>query len=300
MDVLSDVLAVMRLGTALVSQAELVPPWGLEIDPQAEAHVHVVQRGSCWLRTASELVQLGAGDVVLIRSGVGHALSDSPETPLAPHREVLADMPRRLVGNTKPTTVVFCAKYLLQTTGPHPLTTALPPLVHLLAREAERHTQLMRMVQLLQSETLDGGRGSELLVPRLVEGLLLLVMRAWLDAQPVAAGGWFEALRDPAIAKALACIHERPGYGWTVERLAKQAAQSRATFARRFTELIGEPPIAYLLRWRMCIASKLLHESTLSVEDVAARVGYETAAAFSKAFTRCHGCAPGRYRAGAG
>src|SRR5688500_7803941 len=98
MDVLADVLSVTRLGATVIAQAELVPPWGLEIDPIAEAHVHVVQRGRCWLRTTGnrQRIELGAGDVVLIRGGVGHSICDAPGTRAAPHREVLAAMPRRL------------------------------------------------------------------------------------------------------------------------------------------------------------------------------------------------------------
>jgi transcriptional regulator GlxA family with amidase domain len=151
-------------------------------------------------------------------------------------------------------------------------------------------------LQLLRGEATDAGSGSELVVPRLVDSLLVFIVRAWLEDQPVGAGGWFGALRDPAIAKALSLIHERPGAPWSVEGLARQVAQSRATFARRFTELVGEIPVAYLTRWRMCIAAKLLSESDAPLDKIASQIGYETAAAFSKAFRRSHGTAPGRFR----
>src|SRR5262245_43052957 len=118
MDVLSDVLSVTRMGSTVIAQAELVPPWGLEVDPIAEAHVHVVQRGSCWLRTSVERrpVRLDVGDVVLIRSGVGHSICDDPKTRPAPYKEVLEAMPRRLArlpsSRAHETTVALCAKYL--------------------------------------------------------------------------------------------------------------------------------------------------------------------------------------------
>ncbi len=303
MDVLADVLSVTRMGATVIAQAELVPPWGLEIDPIAEAHVHVVQRGTCWLRTSVERrhLRLGVGDVVLIRGGVGHSICDDPKTKPAPYQEVLAAMPRRLsrlpTTRAHETTVVLCAKYLFQHVGPHPLTSMLPPLIHLPAHEAERHVQLQLLLQLLRREALDAGSGTELVVPRLVDSLLVFVVRAWLDGQPVGAGGWFGALRDPAIAKALSLIHERPQSPWSVEGLARQVAQSRATFARRFSELVGETPVAYLTRWRMCLAAKLLSETELSLDEIASRVGYETAAALSKAFRRSHASAPGRFRA---
>jgi len=129
--------------------------------------------------------------------------------------------------------------------------------------------------------------------------MLVYVIRAWLDGQPVGACGWFGALRDPAVAKALSLLHARPQEPWTVAELAGHAAQSRATFARRFVELVGETPLAYLTRWRMCLASKLLAETELSLDAIAVRVGYESAAAFSKAFRRSSGGAPGQFRSAA-
>jgi AraC-like DNA-binding protein len=302
MDVLSDVLSVTRLGATVVAQTELVPPFGLRVDPMAEAVIHVVHRGTCWLRTTVHRrhVRLGAGDLVLIRGGVGHSICDDPRTKPAPHEEVLAAMPGRLAAlpesRAQETTLVLCAKYLFQQVGPHPLTALLPPLIHLRGRDAERYVQLQLVLQILRREAIDAGSGSELVVPRLVDSLLVFVVRAWLDAQPAGAGGWFGALRDPAIAKALALIHERPEDEWTVEGLAQRVGQSRATFARRFVELVGEAPVAYLTRWRMCLAAKLLRESAVSLDEIAARVGYETAAAFSKAFRRIYGCAPGGFR----
>jgi AraC-like DNA-binding protein len=241
--------------------------------------------------------------VVLIRGGVGHSICDDPKTRPAPHKDVLDAMPRRLArlpkSRTHETTVVLCAKYLFQHVGPHPLTSLLPPLIHLPAREAERHAQLQLLLQLLRHEAIAAGSGTELVVPRLVDSLLVYVIRAWLDGQPVGAGGWFGALRDPAIARALSLIHERPQSPWSVGGLARQVAQSRPTFARRFAELVGETPVAYLTRWRMCLAAKLLSETGLSLDEIASRVGYETAAAFSKAFRRSHVGPPGRFRSAA-
>jgi AraC-like DNA-binding protein len=301
-DVLADVLAVTRLGATVLAQAELVPPWGLEIDPLTEAAVHIVQRGTCWLRTKAQRqpIQLRAGDVVLIRAGVAHSIADDPRTKPLPYAEALAAMPRRLAAlpasRAHETTVVLCAKYLFQHLGPHPLISLLPPHIHLPAHEAERHVQLQLSLQLLRREAIDRASGAELVIPRLVDSLLVFVLRAWLDAQPIGAGGWFGALRDPAIARALGLIHERPEAAWTVDVLARRVGQSRATFARRFAELVGEPPVAYLTRWRMCLASKLLSDSELSIDEISSRVGYETAAAFSKAFRRSHRAPPGRFR----
>lgn len=302
MDVLADLLSVTRLGTTVIAQAELVPPWALEVDPKAEVHLHVVQRGNCWLRITGQRphIHLAAGDVVLIRSGVGHSISDDPKTKPLPYERVLEAMPRRLAALPKSrlrkTTVVLCAKYLFQHLGPHPLTAHLPAFIHLRAKEAKRHMQLQLLLQLLRREAVNVRSGSELVVPRLVDSLLVFVVRAWLDERPAGTGGWFGALRDPAIAKALSLMHERPQLRWSVEGLARRVAQSRATFARRFSERVGETPVAYLTRWRMRLAAKLLSESDASLDEIAARVGYETAAGLSKAFRRNYGKAPGRFR----
>jgi len=137
---------------------------GLEVDPIAEAHVHVVHRGACWLRTTVERrpIRLSSGDVVLIRGGIGHSICDDPKTKPAPYRAVLEAMPRRLASSptsrAHETTVVFCAKYLFHHVGPHPLTSLLPPLIQLPAHEAERHVHLQLLLQLLRHEALDWQR----------------------------------------------------------------------------------------------------------------------------------------------
>lgn len=303
MDALGEILAVARLGAAVVAQAELVAPWGLEIDPIAEAHLHVVQRGRCVLRLSGQrdFVALEAGDVVLIRGGVGHILCDDPKTRPETHTQVLARMPARVsalpAARRRETTVVLCAKYLFQQLAPHPLISLLPPLVHLPATQVAGHTQLSLLVQLLGSEVAAPGAGSQLVLPRLVDSLLVFVVRAFIDGQPLDASGWFAALRDPAIAKALSLMHAEPRTAWTVEGLSREVAQSRATFARRFAALVGEPPVAYLTRYRLCLASQLLAQTALSLDEIAARVGYDNASAFSRAFRRLYGDSPGRFRA---
>ncbi|HYP97626.1 MAG TPA: AraC family transcriptional regulator [Polyangiaceae bacterium] len=302
MDLLADVLTMTRVGATVVAHAELVPPWGLEIDPRAEAHVHVVLRGGCWLRLAGERrhIQLGAGDVVLLRGGVGHSICDDPKTKPAPHQEVLKAMPGRLAPLPKSraheTTLVLCAKYLFQEPEAHPFTALLPTFIHLPAKDTAQNMQLQLLLQLLNQEAKDAGTGTELVVPRLVDSLLVFVVRTWLLGQPLSAGGWFGAMRDPQVSKALGLMHGQPEVAWSLEELARQVGQSRATFARRFLELVGETPLAYLTRWRMCLATKLLSATPLSLEEIAPRVGYQTAAAFSRAFRRSLGTAPGHFR----
>ena len=126
--------------------------------------------------------------------------------------------------------------------------------------------------------------------------MLVFLLRAWIEGQPLGTAGWFGALRDKGVAQALRLIHERPAALWTVASLAAGASQSRATFARRFTRLVGEPPLAYVSRWRINLAAKALRETNRTVDEIGRAVGYESAPSFSQAFTRLIGQAPGRYR----
>jgi len=133
-------------------------------------------------------------------------------------------------------------------------------------------------------------------VPALIDMLLLYVLRAWLDEQPHGDSGWATALRDPAITTALRQIHRHPDKPWTVEDLAAVAGLSRAAFAKRFTTIIGQPPLGYLTWWRMTTAARMLRETGAPLRAVALRCGYASEYAFGKAFKRAYGVAPGQYR----
>jgi AraC-like DNA-binding protein len=301
-DVLSDVLAAARLGSVVIGHNEYLIPWGCEVDIPSAAIVHVVQRGSCWLKLRGERtpVLLADGDIVLLPGGVAHSLGDTPRHRARPFFQVKEEMIRRLARlpeGSRDTTAIFCAKYRFEHVGPHPLLSILPRFIHVRAREAEKHPQLQLLQQLLRLEARHGGNGKELVLPRLVDSLLVYIVRAWLEDQPAGDGGWFGALRDARIAKALSLMHERPAQDWTVASLARAAAQSRAGFAKRFLEFVGETPLAYLTRWRMFIAVKMLRERQRALADISTAVGYESSAAFSKAFQRQHGVPPGRFRA---
>jgi AraC-like DNA-binding protein len=301
-DVLGDVLSMARLASTVVGRAELVAPWGLEVDPLSEASVHVVQRGRCFLRIAerADPIELAEGDLALIAHGVGHSVSDQPESTPEPYVAALARMAARVsklsAEARERTTLVLCAKYLLEPRIPHPLLALLPPLIVVRAREVAARPKLRLLLELMQLELAGAERGAELVLPRLLDTLLVFVMRVWLEERQEGSS-WLGALRDPAVNKALAAIHERPDKPWSVAVLAKHVAQSRATFARRFHDLVGETPHAYLVRWRMCVAAKLLRDSEQRLDQIASSVGYETAAAFSKAFKLTYGVSPGRFRA---
>ncbi len=298
MDVLSDVLEKTRMANTVMCQAELVAPWGIAVDPSAEAALHVIQRGSCWLRVEGRApIQLGDGDIVLLARGSAHAISDTPGTPLLPMDRALAEMAARLAAGAggEASTRILCAKYRFGLPGDHPLISRLPPLIHLRSREVSRSAQLQLLIQLMRTESDTRGSGSEIVVPRLVDSLLVFILRAWLETDPAISASWFAALLDDSIGAALALIHREPHGDWSVRRLADKVGQTRSTFARRFALLVGETPMAYLTRWRICLAAKIIREG-VSVEQAAYASGYDSAAAFSRAFKRQYGVPPKLFR----
>jgi AraC-like DNA-binding protein len=271
--------------------------------PTAGAGFHVVLHGRCWLipklSTGCEPVRLVEGDVIFLRSGPEQVLTDEPGSPIRPANtrrfhedELIGSLD---LGGDGELTSLLCGNYHLDRSRPHPLVSQLPELIHL-RTGGGRHPQLTSAVELLRTE-LDGPRiGSSGIVPALIDSLLLYILRAWMDESPTRTVGWATALKDPAIAPALAAMHADPANSWTVESLAARAGLSRAAFAKKFHTMVGEPPLTYLTRWRMTTAARLLRESDAPLASVAARTGYGSEFAFAKAFKREYGQAPGGYR----
>ncbi|MFE0103299.1 AraC family transcriptional regulator [Streptomyces sp. NPDC059009] len=307
MDILTEALASMRTGQPASVRTNGRAPWGLRLPPVAGAGFHVVLHGTCWLVPLGdaphlEPVPLNPGDVVFLRDGRGHILADQPSTPpQVPEAERFEEgspIGSVTLGGDGPETSLLCGNYHLDQGRPHPLVRQLPELIHLPTRHG-RHPELSAAVQLLSTELENPRIGSVGIVPTLIDSLLLYILRAWLDDQPAAvARGWAAALSDAAVAPALSAIHADPSATWTVESLAGRSGLSRAAFARRFSTLVGEPPMAYLTRWRMTTAARLLRETDAPLTAVAARTGYGSEFAFAKAFKREFGVAPGGYRRG--
>jgi AraC-like DNA-binding protein len=287
-DVLSDVLSVMRTGRPVSAVETWRAPWAVRF-PAVPGAVgfRVVVRGSCVLvPSGAEPVRLGPGDVVLLPHGGGHVLADSPAS--TPNAVPCGPMP---VGDG-PVTVTLCGAYELAPTGTHPLLRDLPELVHL---HTHVHTGLKAAVDLLTAELTRPGLGTDGVIPALLDTLLHYALRAWFDTN--GGTGWAAALGDPTVTAALAAIHREPTHPWTVASLAAVGGLSRAPFAKRFTELTGQPPVRYLTWWRMTTAARLLRMSDAPLTSVAGEVGYHSEFAFATAFKRQYGIAPGRYRA---
>jgi AraC-like DNA-binding protein len=300
MDVLSDAIAAMRTGRPHSTRTLVHAPWGLQFPPSEGAGFHVMLQGACWLIPRDgPPIALGPGDVVLLAHGRGHGLADHPATPLAeitPEPDAGSSLAQVRLDGAGACTAMLCGAYQMNRARPHPLLRDLPEVVHLPGRVGS-HPALRTAVDLLAGELETPRPGVDAILPSLIDLLLLYILRAWLDEQAGhAAAGWAAALNDPAVAAALQSIHREPARAWTVADLGAQAGLSRAAFARRFSALIGEPPLTYLTWWRLTLAARILRESDAPLRAVAERTGYATEFAFAKAFKREYGLAPGAYR----
>lgn len=300
MDVLTDALTAMRSGHTRSARTEVHAPWGLRFPAVGGTTFHVLLRGHCWLLPPdAEPVPMTAGDVTLLRHGSTVALADDPATPLQDFRPA-AWRPGQTIGRVDiegpgERSLLICGAYQLRRTRPHPLLADLPELLLLRASETPG---LDATVALLGAELEEARPGQGGVVPALVDALLLLILRGWIErsARGEKVLGWPGALTDPAIHGTLAALHDDPGRPWTVAELGDRAGLSRSAFAQRFTALVGEPPLTYLTWWRMTVAGRLLRESDAPLSAVAQRVGYGSEFAFAKAFKREFGVAPGRWR----
>ncbi|MFF1511534.1 AraC family transcriptional regulator [Streptomyces sp. NPDC058326] len=314
MDVVSDAISAVRTGQPSSDRVRVGGSWCARLAPYDGAGFHVVLEGDCWLLPdGGEPVALGAGDAVLLPHGTGHVIADSPADAATVRRAVpyerwtggapaAALLPSARPAPPAPPATgapvreveMLCGKYRLDRSHEHPLLAELPPLVHLPNRAGGR-PELRAAIGLLGGELSERRPGSCVALPSLLDLLLVYMIRAWLAEST--AGAWPAVLGDPVTAVALRALHSDPAAPWTNTRLAAEAGVSRPTLARRFTALVGRPPMAYLTWWRLTRAATLLRDTGDPLEAVARQVGYSTPYALSHAFRREFGTTPGRYRA---
>ena len=302
MDPLSDVLTVSGVRGALGNRIAAGGTWATALDDHpAEAALHAVTADSAWLTVPGrQALHLGAGDVVLVGSGVPHVLGDTPGTPAARCDRAAAARRGRTgevltLGSTPPTTHVVTLAYTCDRTALTQVVQALPDLVHVAAGTGT--AGLDDAVRMLGEELRDPQIASTAVLNSLIDVVLVQLLRAWLASRPAACRGtWLAMTHDAVVGAALEQLHADPSRAWTTASLAAAASVSRATLARRFPAVIGQSPAAYLTRWRMDLAAVRLRRGREAVEAIAAHVGYTSVPAFTRAFTRAHGQTPGRYR----
>lgn len=328
-DTLSDVLRTVRLRGAVFFYVDGSAPWTAAAPPSrdilpaimpAAEHLmefHAVAEGSCWASIAGHPpIRLGRGDVVVFPQGDPHVMSSDPEgRPQGPGNEVffaprppqlpfslsLGDSPSstaRLDGGGPDRTTLVCGFLGLDARPFNPILASLPRVLHLprsVMGEGAGYEAFLRTAVLESNRRRPGG---EAILERLSELLFVDVLRRYVDSLPPEQTGWLAGMRDASIGRVLALLHEKPEAPWTLERLADEAAMSRSTLHERFVHFIGQPPMQYLTQWRIQVATTLLRDTRSKLVEVARRVGYESEAAFSRAFKRAVGVSPGAWRDG--
>jgi AraC-like DNA-binding protein len=302
MDVLGDIVALARTGPATSLRVEIRSPWAVHIPQRLGPTFHVLLQGTCLLSPpdGSTPLALKPGDIVLLPRGQGHVLADDPATPPieVPCFEDanISALPTLELGGDGARSLLLSGGYRLDYGLQHPLLAALPDVLHVPA-DPGHHGSLRSAISLLGDELERDRPGASAVIPALVDALFPLIVRAWLDQTPdPSIENWHAALSDTAVGGALEQLHRSPRRTWTIASLAGEVGLSRAAFARRFTAAVGEPPLAYLTRWRMILAGRLLRDTDMTLAAVAHHVGYSSEFAFAKAFKRDHGIAPGVYR----
>jgi len=314
MDVLSDLLRVVRLDGAYFYPVEAAAPWCVvsaraselapRILPGAEHLIsyHVLIKGSCFAGLAGEeQVELLAGDVIIFPHGDSTVMSSARglEIGAGTNSKSPARYPETvLLGEHGLQRTSFVCGFLGCESRPfNPLIAALPRLLHVRGMLDSWAGGFTRQ---LVEESRHQRAGSDTVLTRLAELMFIEVLRRYLADLPAGQSGWLAGLRDETVGRALSLLHGRPERNWTLANLAREVASSRSNLARRFTELVGQPPMQYLANWRMQVAANLLVQRTDKVATIAAEVGYDSEAAFSRAFKKSTGHAPGAWRAARG
>jgi AraC-like DNA-binding protein len=304
-DPVHDVVRLLRLETARPAQLNAAGDWGVEFDAYPHAKFAAVIDGTCWISTAAvpEPVKLVTGDAYLLADGQPYQLGSSatePGVPSGPLFAAAVDGVAHAGSATASEVIVIGGSLRFASGQAHLLLDALPPLMILRGDSAGSGAEaraVRSIVQMLGEEARHPGLGSTLIMERLADLLLIQALRA-VAARGASHGqtGWLAALADPEIGRALHLIHDDPAHRWTVAGLGGEVGLSRSTFAQRFRRLVGQPPLDYLLQWRMSTAAEILTRGDRTVSAVAAEAGYTSDSAFSAAFKRVMGTPPGHYR----
>ena len=314
MDVFSEILRGLVLKGALYFNAEFSAPWGFNTPPAPELaellaqdapHLviyHFLVEGSGFVRLEGDVqIELNAGDVVVVTHGDSHEmcsavgvadrLSDAMKAKLRSH-----DLTAMQAGGGGDVARFVCGFMVCDPLLCSPIFQSLPPAFKVNLRTDPAGHWLENLLLHLVEEATSGRAGSEAVLAKMSEALFVDTLRRYLAGLPKQEVGWLAAARDPIIGKSLMLLHSRTAHPWTLAELAKDVGTSRSGLVERFTRYLAEPPMAYLIRWRLQLAARALGSTSRGVADIAEEVGYESEAAFNRAFKREFGSPPARYR----
>jgi len=300
---IGQALRFIRMSGIFYCPSELTEPWGIELPPMPDClWFHMVMSGSCTIEVErGEPVTLRTGDLVLVPHGSGHRGWGAERAPTPsvfdlPHEQYSERYAVLRHGGGGDRTHLVCGGVRFDHPAARHLVDALPALIHTESSRMPRSDWMRATLDLMAEETREVRPGSEAVVSRLCDIVVIQAIRAWIERDPAAQTGWLGALRDEQIGAAIARVHAEPGRDWTVATLADEVAMSRSAFSARFTELVGQPAMRYVTRWRMLQALDLLETSDTTVAAAGRSVGYDSEAAFCRAFKRVIGTPPGAAR----
>lgn len=299
-DPLTEVLRDLRLSESCFFRSELSAPWGLRLPSWEGASYHFVAEGSCWVRCdgAEPATEMTAGDFVLLPHGKEHELLDLPGSPV----EAATALPNERIselglilrhGGGGSLSVVISGSFRWE---PHPLIALLPDILSVQSSCEQREPWIATILATLATEVSTPRPGSETMITRMSDMLVVGAIRAWVESSSRSSKGWLGALHEEGIGTALLLIHGQAQEPWTLETLAEEAHMSRATFAQKFKQSVGTSPMLFLTQRRMQLATRWLQEDKLALADVAHRLGYASEASFHRAFKRVVGVPPGSLR----
>lgn len=301
-DPLCETLHLLRLTGVLYCRAELRAPWGIDLSPlEGCMMIEIVTAGHCWLEVEGEQPHLlQQGSLALMPHGTRHTIRSDPNADAEP----LAEIPIELIsdryeimhygGDGDLTQITYCGVRFDHVAAQR-LIDLLPTVLQVDALDQD-DGWLSNTVRFISREAKEMRPGGETIITRLADIIVIQVIRSWLDSAPESEQGWLAALRDEQVGPALAAIHRQPEKHWTVASLAKEVGMSRSGFSARFTDLVGESAMHYVTQWRMQLARTQLQETSEPLWVLAERFGYQSEAAFSRAFKRVFGASPGSIR----
>ena len=314
MDAISRVLSGVRLNGAVFFSAEFSAPWGfsmpaaeqmaVRLAPGAEHIVlyHLLIEGSAVIEMADATrLQLHPGDVVIFPHGGAHHMSSPGATRPFPNYGITTKVKARdlcplLAGGGGDASRFVCGYLTCDPYLSRPVLTGLPAVFKINIRADRAGQWLENSILHLVEEAASGSVGSDAMLAKLSEALFVDTLRRYVATLPDQQTGWLTAARDPIVGKVLSLLHDRIAHPWTIAGLAAQVGISRSALVERFTRYLSEPPMTYLTRWRLEMAARLLEKTSRGIADIASEVGYESEAAFNRAFKREFGQPPGRYR----
>ncbi len=298
-DVLANFLTTAQLGSKIICCPMLPAPWGMSFLPGEKSLFHVIKTGNCIFsmnKNKKDAIQLCQGDVLFIPRAKNYSLSSSLNSKTLNYVEEIKRAKKVCKKGTMHTTNLICGAYELKSNISLPFFSLMPDFIHIKAQDMCDCPYFRDTVQMLIREDTEELIGSNLIISRLIDMLLIFIVRHWLENNELESKGWLKAMTDPEISKALSLIHESPCHKWTVDSLAKEVAVSRTKFINKFNFLVGSTPMKYLANWRIDLSTQFLKETNMSIIQVAQLVGYESEVSFIRAFKKIKNITPGKFK----